>query len=141
MQQSETSRRVSPATWTLVVIAVGIVLGVLLALIPRPDRLGPAPRPGMFQTLDDIDVILSTIGILLLLALLAVYAKTYSDTGARSALGLIFVLSAFLFEAVLSSPVLFGAFGHALGELGPFVLVADGFRVSALVAFLYLSLQ
>ena len=65
-----------------------------------------------------MDVIVSTVGLALLAALFVVYAKTYRDTGARSALGLIFVLAAFLLEGTLTSPILFGAFGHVLGELG-----------------------
>src|SRR5205807_9385438 len=114
---------------------------IVLALVPRPGRPGPGPRIDPFETLEDIDVIVSTVGLALLSALFVVYAKTYADTGARSALGLIVVLAAFLFEGVLTSPILFGAFGHALGELGPFVLVAHGFRTAAFAAFLYLTLQ
>src|SRR6266571_5109488 len=121
----------SPALWTVVVLAIGLAIGVVLALVPRPGRPGPGPRIDPFETLEDIDVIVSTVGLALLSALFVVYAKTYSDTGASSALGLIFVLAAFLFEGVLTSPILFGAFGHALGELGPFVLVAHGFRTAS----------
>src|SRR5205823_13621485 len=50
-------------------------------------------------------------------------------------------LAAFLLEGTLTSPILFGAFGHVLGELGPFLLFAHGFRTAAFAAFLYLSLQ
>ena len=141
MQASDRKRGMSPALWTAVVLAIGLAIGVGLALVPRPGRPGPGPRIDPFETLEDIDVIVSTVGLALLSALFVVYAKTYADTGARSALGLIVVLAAFLFEGVLTSPILFGAFGHALGELGPFVLVAHGFRTAAFAAFLYLSLQ
>src|SRR5437899_5312653 len=102
----------SPALWTAVVLAIGLAIGVGLALVPRPGRPGPGPRIDPFETLEDIDVIVSTVGLALLSALLVVYAKTYADTGARS----------------------------ALGELAPFVLVAHGFRTAALVAFVYLRL-
>src|SRR6266566_238312 len=101
----------SPALWTAVVLAIGLAIGVGLALVPRPGRPGPGPRIDPFETLEDIDVIVSTVGL------------------------------ALLSEGVLTSPILFGAFGHALGELGPFVLVAHGFRTAAFAAFLYLSLQ
>jgi hypothetical protein len=76
----------------------------------------------------------------LFVALLAVYAKTYSDPRARFALGLIVVFAALLFQALLASPLLFVAFGHALGGLGPFLLVADAFKAAAFTALLYLSL-
>lgn len=141
MQRNEQTRKLNPAVWTSAVLAIGLVIGVALALLPRPGRPGPFPRPDPFETFEDIDVIMSTVGLALLAALFAVYAKTYADTRARSALGLIFVLAAFLFEGVLTSPLFFGAFGHGLGELGPFVLVAHAFRTAAFAAFLYLSLQ
>ena len=51
------------------------------------------------------------------------------------------MLGALLFQGILTSPLLFGAFGHALGGLGPFLLVADAFKAGAFAAFLYLSLQ
>src|SRR5438128_11524546 len=104
----------SPALWTAVVLAIGLAIGVALALVPRPGRPGPGPRIDSFETLEDIDVIVSTVGLALLSALFVVYAKTYSDTGARSALGLIFVLSAFLFEAFLTSLTLLCSFIHIL---------------------------
>ena len=141
-QAGERKRGLSPAAWTLVVLAIGLALGALLALVPRPDRPGgPGPRPGMFETYDDVDVVLSTVSTAFLVALLVVYAKTYSETRAPFALGLIVVLGALLFQGIRTSPLLFGAFGHALGSLGPFLLVADAFKAGAFAAFLYLSLQ
>src|SRR5947208_3869409 len=118
----------NPALWTAVVLAIGLAIGIALALVPRPGRPGPGPRIDPFETLEDIDVIVSTVGLALLSALFVVYAKTYADTGARSALGLIFILGAFLFEGVLTSPSRFGAFASALVDLGPFVLCGLGLR-------------
>src|SRR5437762_13818947 len=112
----------NPALWTAVVLAIGLAIGIALALVPRPGRPGPGPRIDLFDTLECMDVIVSTVGLALLSALFVVYATTYADAGARSALGLIFVLAALLLDGVLPSPILFGAFGHVLGELGPFVL-------------------
>jgi hypothetical protein len=141
MEGTNRKRRTSPAVWTLAVIGIGVASGLLLAAFPRAGRPGPFHGLGLFETLEDVDVVLSTIGLATLVALLVVYAKTYADTGARFALGLIFVLAALLFQALLTSPLLFGLFGHELGGLGPFVLVADAFKAAAFVAFLYLSLQ
>ena len=139
MQARDEKKGQSPAVWTLFVLAIGLALGVLLALTPRPGRSDPGPR--MFETFDDIDVVLSTVALALLVVLLFVYSKTYTDTSARFALGLIFVLAALLFQTLLTSPILFGIFGHALGGIGPFVLVADAFKAVAFSIFLYLSLQ
>src|SRR5205807_8680979 len=97
----------SPALWTAVVLAIGLAIGVGLALVPRPGRPGPGPRIDPFETLEDIDVIVSTARRALLSALFGGYAETYADTGARSALGLIFVPPAFLVGWVVTEPVIF----------------------------------
>ena len=144
MAVSEKKRGIGPTAWTLLVLGIGLALGVVAALVSKPWRpAGPGPGPGMmaFAVFSDVDAVLSTIGLVFLLALVYVYAKTYADTKARFALGLIVVLAALLFQALLTSPLLFGAFGHGLGGLGPFVLVADAFKAVAFAAFLYLSLQ
>ncbi len=46
-----------------------------------------------------------------------------------------------LLESLLTSPIVYGAFGTTAAGLGPFLLFADVFKVAALSAFLYLSLQ
>ncbi len=138
MQATREKRRIGPAVWTLVVLVIGLAVGVVLAVL-RAGRY--PPRPPDMELVELIDVVLSAIGVVLLVALLYVYAKTYSETKARFALGLIVVLTALLFQAALSSPLLFRAFGHGLGGLGPFVLGADAFKTAAFTAFLYLSLQ
>jgi len=143
MQASEQKRKLSPAAWTVIVLAVGLVLGVLLALLPRPTRHHSAfTGSDLFQTLEDIDVAVATVSLALLVTLLYVYAKTQSETRARFALGLFFVLGALLFQAMLTYPIFFAAFGRvSLGGLSPFVLAADLFKATAFGAFLYLSLQ
>jgi len=127
----------SPKVWTLIVLTIGFVLGVLLAIMPRRTY-----RLELFRNLTDVDVVVSTMGLALLVALLYVYAKTYSETRARFALGLFIVLGAFLFQAVLTSPVFSAAFDHIpLGGLVPYVLAADAFETFAFGAFFYLSVQ
>src|SRR5437762_12714872 len=107
----------NPALWTAVVLAIGLAIGIALALVPRPGRPGPGPRIDPCETVEDIDVIVSTVGLALLSALFVDYAKTYAETGAQSALGMLFVIAAILFEGVLTTPILFGEFGHDIGEL------------------------
>jgi hypothetical protein len=43
-------------------------------------------------------------------------------------------------ESILSSPLVYGAFGEASDGLGTFLAFADSFKVIALAVFLYLSL-
>src|SRR5438046_857825 len=95
----------SPALWTAVVLAIGLAIGIALALIPRPGRPGPGPRLDPFETFEDVDVIVSTVGLALLAALFVVYAKTYRATGPRSALGLIFLLPASRLEGARIAPI------------------------------------
>src|SRR3972149_10730981 len=102
MQARDEKKGRSPAVWTLIVLAIGLALGVLLALTPRPGRSDPGPR--MFETFDDIDVVLSTVALALLVVLLFVYSKTYADPSPRFALGLIFVLAALLGRDMWRAP-------------------------------------
>src|SRR5437762_3382851 len=125
----------SPALWTAVVLAIGLAIGISLALIPRPGRPGPGPRLDPFETFEDVDVIVSTVGLALLAGLFVVYAKTYRGTGARSALGLIFVLAAFLVAGTLTSPILFVPLRPVLGGLGPCLLVRHGLAPAPFAAF------
>src|SRR5205823_3529675 len=81
VERSERKWAMSPALWTAVVLAIGLAIGISLALIPRPGRPGPGPRLDPFETFEDVDVIVSTVGLALLAALFVVYAKTYRDTG------------------------------------------------------------
>ncbi len=136
MQAGRGKPRFGAAVWTLIVIGLGVAFGAAFAAL----RLARPPPAGV-PLAEEVDIVLSTVGVVLLAALLAVYARTYSQTGAKFALGLIFVLIALLLQSALTSPLLFHAFGRGLGELGPFVLLADAFKTAAFTAFLYLSLQ
>ena len=139
MQASE-RRRVGPAVWTLIVLGIGIGLGVLLTLVPHGPRPGPGPGPDPYAGIEALDVVLSAVSLACIVALILIYARTYAEMGAKFALGLVFVLAALLFQAILSSP-LFLSFGHELGPFGPFGLGADALKAAAFGAFLYLSLQ
>jgi len=127
--------------WTLIVLAIGIGLGVLLTLVPHGPR-PPGPGPGFdpYAGIEALDVVLSAVSMACIVALIVVHARTYAEMGAKFALGLVLVLAALLFQAILSSP-LFLSFGHELGPFGPFGLGADALKAAAFGAFLYLSLQ
>jgi hypothetical protein len=157
MEPSEASKPVEnakrlwgPATQTIVVVAIGAAIGVALAFLgpgPTGDPFFPPPggprHPGErhFFSYEGIDMVLSTTGISLLMALLVVQVRAYRETKAKFALGLVVVLAALVLQAVLTSPIIFGAFGNTLGALGPFLLFADLFKLVAFSVFLYLSLQ
>ena len=130
--------RMGAGGWVLLVLVLGVALGVLLAALPQPAVVRP---PFRFEQFEDVAVVLSTVAVVLLVALLVVYIRTYRDTQANFALGLVLVLIALLVQSVLTSPVLLGAFGHRLGGLGPFFFFAEVFKATAFSIFLYLSLQ
>jgi len=139
-------RMMGPAAWTLLVTAGSAAVGLALAIVIQGPTSGSPwhPGPGQdhhFDSFEGIDTVLSTTAIGLMSALLVVYVKTYEQTKAKFALGLVMVLSALLVQGLLSSPLLFGAFGHSMGLLGPFLMIADGFKLVAFTVFLYLSLQ
>jgi len=145
MTESEKRRGAAAGVWVLAVLVVGIVAGLVLAALPiGTTATSPGRGPGwhlQLSTASDYDVVLSTVGLTLLIALLVVYARVYSDTKANFSLGLIIVLLALLLQSILTSPLLFGAFGETSGGIGTFLAIADVFKVVAFVVFLYLSLE
>ena len=142
--EHEKRRGGSAAVWGLVVLLVGVVAGLLISALPTP-ATGTSPGRGFGWHLEltsasGFDGVLSPVGIALLAALLVVYLQTYSQTRANFALGLVVVLLALLMESILSSPLVYGAFGAASDGLGTFLAFADSFKVVALTVFLDLSL-
>lgn len=144
MSKAEAKNGRASKVWVLVVLLVGLFAGIFLSAAPLPT---PVPSPGRgpgwglrLETAEDFDVILSTVGVALLVALLVVYGKIYGETKASFALGLLVVLAALLLQSILSSPLVFGAFGVPSADLGTFLAFADAFKVFAFTVFLYLSL-
>ena len=141
---AEKKTKLSAELWVAIVLAIGIGVGLLIALLTPPGGSAPMPMPGMtghHMGDEDAGIVLSTVSVALLVALLVLYSRTYQETKAKFTLGLVFFLSALLLQTLLSSPMLFRMFGHALGMLAPFVLIAELFKVAALAIFLYLSLK
>jgi hypothetical protein len=139
------SSRVSTKVLVPTIVLVGIVLGLIADLAQgaqsgaMPPPFGPS-HPG-FDALGAYHTILSALGIVLLLALLTVYGRTYRQTHGTFPLGLIVVFSSLLFQEVVSSPLFSEFFENTplmAGFAGP---VADTFRVIAYIVFLYISLE
>jgi hypothetical protein len=135
------ARRRPAIAWVVLVLGIGVAAGLLfvaLGLTPSapPPTGGPAPMvrpagPLFFSGLD----------LVLLLALVVVYLRTYLETKARFALGLTVFLVVLFFQALVSSPALFGAFGYGPGDLGFFFLLGGILEAVALSVFLFLSLE
>jgi|SRR3990170_516655 len=131
--------------WVPAALIAGVAAGILLSALPSPSG-GRWPGRGPawalhFETAADVDVVLSTVGAALLIALVLVYARTYRETKAVYALGLTVVLVALLVETILTSPLVYGAFGEAAGGLATYLLLANVFKIGAFTGLLYLSLQ
>ena len=136
--------RLTPAAWVAITLGLGVLFGIVYAFLgptALPREPGPGPGFERFARQSDVYLLVSSVSIALLVALLAVYVRTYQQTNANFALGLVFVLLALLVQSVVASPMLIGAFGHPFGPLASFFLVADLFKIAAFTVFLYLSLQ
>ena len=143
MQKSERRGAGGARMWVPVVLVAGVVAGILLSALPTSQTLPPGHGHGWgfrFTTPEDADVILSTVSIALLVALLVVYLRIYRETKAGFSLGLAAVFFTLLLESVLTSPLVYGAFGQTSDGLGTFLLIADVLKIAAFTALLYLSL-
>ncbi len=130
--------------WVFAVVACGALVGLLLWFLhpfPRGGRmLPPAGRPE-FTDLAGIAGVFSMVDLAMLLALILVYVRTYRDTKARFALGLVLFLLALTVQSVTASLPVLAVFGFGPGALGGFFLVSAVFESLALAIFLYLSLE
>ena len=138
-QQSKkgTTKLVVPLVW-----AIGIFLGVLLSYtVPLPFRFGPYGFFDEFRNLLILHTILSTVIIAHQLALVVVYLRVYSDTGARFALGILVVMFALLIQSAFQYPLLLGFVGNYAMSFGPYLTSADLFTIAAYSVFLFLSLE
>ena len=88
-----------------------------------------------------LHVILSTVEIVLLVSLVAVYIKVYAETRANFSLGLIIVLGALFVHSVLSFPPVVNDIGSMLLGSGLFFPYTDLLTIIAYSVFLYLSLE
>ena len=131
--------------WVAVVLLVGVVAGILLsdlATLPEENRSPFFFRVPVFNPDPWIrlHIVLTTVEVALMLSLVIVYIKVYSETRANFALGLVIVISALLLQTVLSYPLVLGTGGVILVP-GLLTTLADFLTVGAYSVFLYLSLE
>ncbi len=133
----------SSALWLLIVLALGVSLGIVLSLLgqARPYGAGPPPQFAYMEPVLSLRVIFSTTSIVLLVALVIVYAKMFIETKANFSLGLVVMLSALMIHSIISYPLLVGRAGTIPTGPGVFLSAADVFMVAAYAIFLYLSLE
>ena len=133
--------------WVPVVLLIGLAAGEAISYGAEAGE----PQGGMMfgnhfhpfptEPAFGYHVLFTTVEVALLVALVVVYVRMFSETRANFALGLVFVLFALLVEALLSNPVLEDLIGTP--ALGPGYLTpaADVLTVCAYTVFLYLSLD
>jgi hypothetical protein len=131
--------------WVVVVLLVGLVAGVLLsdlATLPEEERNPFFFRVPVFNPDPAIrlHIILTTVAVALMVSLVIVYLKVYSETKARFALGLVIVLAALLLQTLFSYPLVLGTEGVILVP-GRLTTLADFLTIGAYAVFLYLSLE
>ncbi len=132
--------------WEVIVLLVGLTAGLVLsdlATLPVEER-GPFFPPDLPYFNPDpsirLHIVLTTMEVALLVALVVVYLKVYTETKANFALGLVAVLSALFLRTVFSYPLTLGT-GSVILVPGLLTLFADVLTVCAYALFLYLSLE
>jgi hypothetical protein len=131
--------------WVVVALLAGLVAGVLLSdLATLPEeyrdpffRQFPVFNPDPYIRLH---IVLTTVEVALLVSLVIVYLKVYSETQANFALGLVIVLSALFLQTLFSYPLILGTQGVILVP-GTLTMLADFLTIGAYTVFLYLSLE
>ena len=131
--------------WVVVVLLLGMIAGVVLsdlATLPKISR-PPFLRGTPYFNPDPsilLHIVLTTVEVALLVSLVVVYLKVFSETKANFALGLVVVLGALLLQTLFSYPLILGLEGLILVP-GVLTLLADFLTIGAYSLFLYLSLE
>ena len=144
-QKKNRSRRI----WVPIILAVSIVVGFVLAeTVPSPPVCpeGYICPPFYFYLLSVqralmLHVMLSTIELILLLSLVAVYIRVYSATRANFSLGLAIVFIVLTIHSFLSHPLVVNKVEPVLFGSGLFFPYIDLLTIIAYSVFLYLSLE
>src|SRR5438128_11699846 len=120
------------SVWVPIVLAIGLVAGLGFLFLPSPVQHPFGRPPPEFDTFEDFGLILSTLNVALLVALLVIYARMYSQTGANFALGLVLMLGTLLAETIVASPLLFSLFDVPPGGQTQFLLIAEPLKAAAI---------
>src|SRR5579875_2061888 len=126
-----------------IIILIGIIVGIAasFALLEVPSYEPPYSFRYFVWSFLAFHVILSTVALVLLIALLFVYLRIYSETRARFALGLVIVLGALLLHGIFTYPLLLPTPRDFWIIPGPFFDSGDILMIIAYTVFLYLSLE
>ncbi len=145
MNEEKTKERQTSKIWVPLVLIIGAIAGEISYYVigSAPDFLRLPPFGARFglEIFRQFHVILSTISISLLIALMIVYMRTYRQTKANFALGILVVLFALLFQSILTYPLLVDLMDRSLIRPGFSSPIADIFMIIAYSVFLYLSLE
>jgi hypothetical protein len=127
--------------WLPVILLLGLMLGLAASYLPPNPISYWRFLPPDFQEVFVLHTVLSTMSIVLLVALIVIYLNVYAQTGARFALGITVVLFALLVQSLFQYPLILSQQGPFPEEQGFFLSYADFFTIAAYTIFLYLSLE
>ena len=140
-----------PPAWGFVLlILVAIILSMLLlkealnALIPTlPFGLHIIPREliEFLETIQWVNLFLTTLNGIILTYLLYTYVKIYQEIRSQFSLGLIALASALLAHTISANPIVAILFGFHSTGLGPFAVIPSIFTLFAALVLLHLSRQ
>jgi len=132
---------------TLIVVAILTALWASSTFwFPRYPMWGPRPQPpenipGDIEFFYTAKTVVSTINVTLLIFLLITYIDIYKKTKSEFTIGLIIFSMVFLFDALVSNPLVHWIFGFRAFGLGPFAFLPDLFTCASLIVLLYLSIK
>jgi len=102
----------------------------------------PVPQPMPDMWLSNLQAIITLGNVILLLCLLAIYAKNYEQIKSKFALGLIAFIILLLVQMFTSNPFVHVMWGFRhINALGLFMILPDLFELVALLILLYISLK
>lgn len=131
-------------------IIVGIVAGLwALNFESRVPLFEPRRPPQFPESIPDFrgdfefyytaKTVISSINIVLVSALLAIYVTLYKKNKSDFVFGLILFALVLLFYALVSNPIVIYIFGFRAFGLGPFAVLPDIFATISLAIMLYLT--
>ena len=127
--------------FTIIALAA-LTLSMPVLAFAQPGGPGQGMRMhGDFEWYYSVKGVLSTVNLALLVILLIIYLRVYSDTRSEFALGLIVFALAMMMYAITSNPWLQSGFGFRASGLGPFAFFPDLFALVALVILLFFAVR
>lgn len=127
--------------FTIIALAA-LALSMPVLAFAQPGGPGQGMRMhGDFEWYYSVKGVLSTVNLVLLVILLIIYLRVYSDTRSEFALGLIVFALAMMMYAITSNPWLQSGFGFRGSGLGPFAFFSDLFALVALVILLFFAVR